>query len=222
MRVNDALFNTTRRYVEDSYMCDDIQNFSTATIAALFISDVGYDFAVDNHIVGGNIGWNFSQSKVSKDDSKIDIVLNYTIKNPIDIFGIACVNFTERKVTDLWAGEKMDDFEPEDSAQKKEIVYITANGEVYHKSRTCTYLTRIVKSCSLKEISGLRNASGGKYYPCSKCKKLSSTLYYTQYGSRVHSDRNCSDLCRVIIEVEKSKVKDRRECSKCGQVNIED
>ena len=59
-------------------------------------------------------------------------------------------------------------------------VYITQYGEVYHIEKMCSYLVRNIKAASLAEITDLRNASGGKYYPCSLCKGASKKLYTTQ------------------------------------------
>uniref|UniRef100_UPI00402B02F2 hypothetical protein n=1 Tax=[Lactobacillus] rogosae TaxID=706562 RepID=UPI00402B02F2 len=65
----------------------------------------------------------------------------------------------------------------------------------------------------------LRNASGAKYYSCEHCGQTKDTtsIYYTLYGTRYHSSRNCTELKRNIQKVSKDSVSDRRLCEKCQE-----
>lgn len=46
----------------------------------------------------------------------------------------------------------------------------------------------------------LRNASGAKYYSCEHCGQTKDTtsIYYTLYGTRYHSSRNCTELKEIF------------------------
>ena len=86
---------------------------------------------------------------------------------------------------------------------------------MYHIEKMCSYLVRNIKAASLAEITGLRNASGGKYYPCSLCKGASKIVYYTDYGDKYHASDSCYALQRTILKVKKEKIKGMECCKKC-------
>lgn len=105
-----------------------------------------------------------------------------------------------------------------DSETAEDVVYITEHGTVYHESRTCTYLRPEVRSVLLAGISRERNASGGRYTECLRCRKTDAgeTVYITTYGDSYHTRLTCTAICRTIITKPRSEVSDRKACSKCG------
>lgn len=46
---------------------------------------------------------------------------------------------------------------------------------------------------------------------------MGTSIYYTLYGTRYHSSRNCTELKRNIQKVSKDSVSDRRLCEKCQE-----
>lgn len=243
-KVSNALYNTIRKYERYAYTCEELKGLSSgekddltnsieksenrsigsliskgisdATFREMFIEEIGRGYAEDNFIVGDNAGWNFLSSRIMKKGSRMDISLSYMIKNPFNIFGFPNIVIIENKVADAWLGEEKDTFEDESNVTDKvEKVYVTAGGEAYHKTRKCTYITRIIKQNSLDNMATIRNNSGGKYYPCEKCGKDSSVVFYTMYGNRIHSDINCKELTRTVLEIDIKDVGNRRACSKC-------
>ena len=138
-------------------------------------------------------------------------------KNPFDIFGLSTIRVTDRKRINAWLGEDKDNFAG--NVSDKEYVYITAGGEVYHTGKECTYLLRYILEADRSCMDVLRNASGAKYYSCEHCGQTKDTtsIYYTLYGTRYHSSRNCTELKRNIQKVSKDSVSDRRLCEKCQE-----
>lgn len=101
------------------------------------------------------------------------------------------------------------------------MVYVAKNGQVYHLDRECTYLRTRIHTTTVIEAAGLRNQSGGKYYPCESCCKGeeqegTEQIYLTSYGNRYHVGRNCSKLKRTVRKVPRSEVGNLAACSKCG------
>lgn len=139
------------------------------------------------------------------------ISLKYTVKNPFNILGKRQITIYEKRITDIWLGEEKDGFELNNN-DESEYVYITQYGEVYHIEKMCSYLVRNIKAASLAEITDLRNASGGKYYPCSLCKGASKIVYYTDYGDKYHASDSCYALQRTILKVKKEKIKGMECC----------
>lgn len=116
-----------------------------------------------------------------------------------------------------WVGYTKETFETKD---QEEIVYLTPEGEVCHKSMDCSYLKLSIRSISIGSITEERNLSGGKYLACEYCIKKGfsgNTVYITDYGNSYHSTASCRGLKRTIMAVPYSKAGGRRLCSRCGK-----
>lgn len=101
--------------------------------------------------------------------------------------------------------------------EKEETVYVAVTGGVYHKDENCSHIKLSVQTVPRESLKNKRNASGGKYHACEKCKGGSgSSVYVTVFGDKYHSSLGCSGLKRSVKEVPISKVKGWRACSKCG------
>lgn len=99
------------------------------------------------------------------------------------------------------------------------FVYITPEGEVYHRSASCSYLMLTVRSVPADGLETARNKSGAKYMPCEYCVKHAgpeSAVYITDYGTSYHNSRECRGLKRTVMAVPVTKADGRRCCSKCG------
>ena len=215
MHVNDALYNALRKFNTDSYtsqvMTDEIYK---STFFAIFVDEVGSNYADKHYISGGNAGWNFYGSDIADNNSTVKVSLKYTVKNPFNIFGRRGITLHEKRITDIWLGEEKDGFELNGN-DESEYVYITQYGEVYHTDQMCSYLVRDIKAATLAEIKDLRNASGEKYYQCGLCKGRSEVAYYTDYGNKYHASASCYALQRTILKVRKDKIRGIECCQKC-------
>lgn len=122
-----------------------------------------------------------------------------------------------RAVVRAWVGYTKENFETGDL---EEMVYITPEGEVCHKSMDCTHLKLSVRSVPWEAVETKRNLSGGKYYACEYCIKKGwsgSKVYLTDYGNSYHSNSDCRGLKRTVMAVPYSQAGGRRMCSRCGQ-----
>lgn len=102
--------------------------------------------------------------------------------------------------------------------EEEEMVYITENGTVYHRSRSCTHLALSIQITDIHTIKNQKNSSNGKYHPCEKCgnNPMATALYITQYGDKYHTCIQCSGLKRTIKAVPLKQVEGWPACSKCG------
>lgn len=152
-------------------------------------------------------GWNITKSKIEK--GKVDVVLSYDLKIP---FSVAKWNITQRAKTKDWTGVDLND--------QGEIVYITKNGTVYHKTKECKHLIIDILETTFAESQKLRNNSGHKYKKCEYCVHNSlsniSTVFITPDGDRYHSSLQCSGLTRSLIEINIKDIGNKRPCSDCG------
>lgn len=177
----------------------------------MLVKNLKADSSAEQFVRGGRLGISLARSEFS--GNYICLQADYRMRLPLGLFGMRDIPMAQRLTCRKWTGE---DFSEED-----EIVYITKKGSVYHRERSCSYLSPSVTQADVGEILELRNASGGKYYPCAKCvkgKKLpDKRVYVTKYGSRYHGKKNCSEIARTAVAARLAEVKDRRACSKCGR-----
>lgn len=182
----------------------------------LLFQNLKADSAAERFVRGGRMGISLAGSDFS--GNYICLQADYCIPLPFGFFGRQQIDMTQRLKCRKWTGGQEDGDD--------EIVYITKNGSVYHKSRRCSYLSPSVSQTDGNGVTRLRNASGGKYYPCAKCMKRKSpngrTVYITQYGNRYHGTKSCSEIMRTAIAARLSEVKGRKACSKCGQLRTAD
>ena len=148
--------------------------------------------------------------------------VEYSVKNPFDIFGIGYIKVVQEFTYEVWLGEKYAGDYGKDK-DNTDSVFITRTGTVYHKTRNCPALNIDVKMVDFSQINNYRNKNGSIYYPCSKCKKYNNKnessyeyVYVTDYGVRYHRDENCSEINRTIIEISRNKVTGMRACRLCA------
>lgn len=171
----------------------------------------------DNFLVKGGMSQvNWTRSSVLENDDCIDLIAAYTIKSPVAAVGFSDFKMYNRMFARAWTGY--------DNAAaalnnnfEDDIVYITPEGTVYHRSRVCTYLKLSIVPVDIDVLEDKRNEGRAKYYPCEECGKVKrSMVYITDYGTRYHTSLQCSKLKRTIFAVPLSQVDGRSGCSKCG------
>ncbi len=173
---------------------------------------------IDKSIVSGGFdGISFLQSKVLLNGDIIDLVLDYKVHPIIPVIGFTEIPVEGRYYGHAWTGYDISGgFAAEDEGE--EMVYVTEYGEVYHRDIDCVHLSVRVTSVDYRELSGLRNRSGARYYPCEYCGGHvgAGNVFITEYGNRYHSSASCKGLSRKIYTIPISEVGTRRPCSACG------
>ncbi len=155
---------------------------------------------------------------VSQSDEIIRLTAAYEGKLPYDMNHLFQKSFRQGVIVHSWVGY-INGLNSRGTGQQTEVyVYITENGEVYHRSRECTHIRLTIRQITGADVDALRNDEGEKYKSCSHChgKKNSQVLYITPEGDRYHSDLNCSGLSRSVRQIPLSQVGGRRPCSRCG------
>lgn len=168
-------------------------------------------------IAGGASSILWLKSSVMKEDDCIDLVAQYRITPPAAVVGWRERLMYNRIRTRAWTGYDNAGACADADGSEQETVYITPDGEVYHRSRGCTYLKLSISSVDVSFLESQRSDDGSKYYQCEECgRSAGSTVYITNYGNRYHSTLGCSKLKRTIQAVPISEAGGRGACSKCG------
>lgn len=164
----------------------------------------------------------FRRSSILADGETIDLIMDYRMKLPFSVFGLDSVPMTARSFRRAWIGMegKAKNGEGKDGNQEDELVYVGRDSTRYHKSSTCHYLYNNISQVSLEEVTAMRNSSGAKYKPCSRCGRYANTggsVYIMPGGEHYHSDRDCSSITAYVQAVPLSQVSYLGPCTYCSK-----
>ena len=210
-QVRNALYNVGREWAQKAYVST---LFSKEEMKQQMVEVIGRERLDRSMIVQGAEGLDCSGSKSNIFSGELDLSVCYQLKIPVLMFQIPIISQEETLKVKGWNGYTTSLSLPE--AEQK--VYLTDYGLVYHKDKNCTYLELSVRGVDATKIQELRNASGGKYYPCTFCKGTPAKdgkLYITDYGDRYHNSLECSRIKRNVYAVPLDEVYGLGGCSKC-------
>lgn len=164
---------------------------------------------------GGLDSLSFLRSEIMVGNENIKLTADYCLTPILKIPGMPPLHLQSEYFTHAWTGYTNDGLGGE---ERKNTVYITDSGSVYHRSRDCTYLRPSTRSVAAGQIGSARNRNGAKYYPCEMCRPgKSGVLYITNDGNRYHNSVSCSALKRAVREISvEDAERAMRACSKCG------
>lgn len=152
-------------------------------------------------------------------DDIIDLVYRYRITVPFDLLGIYDPYALDRVRIRAFTGYDNTKHAHDDSTDE-EMVYVTENGSVYHRSLGCSHLNLNIRSVDPEKVSKERANDGSRYYPCEHCCRQNegrpAVVYITDDGNRYHTSLSCSGLKRTIHEVPLSRA-GLPPCKECGK-----
>lgn len=146
-------------------------------------------------------------------DECIDLIYPYKMSPYVSVIGFSEFRMYSRMRTRAWTGYDVE----KACSEEEDIVYITEYGEVYHVTKSCSYLKLSIRAVDRNVVEELRNANGACFYLCEECgKKTTNTVFVTSYGNRYHATLQCGSLKRNIREIPLSEIGNRNACKKCG------
>lgn len=165
---------------------------------------------LDRYVAGGADGVSFIGSIGVDDEGYAVLIATYDVN--INLPFVPTLTRTKTLIIRQKAYRGYDDIMSNPSYENvKEYVYITPNQEVYHDSRTCSYLQMNIRQVAVTD------AEKWGYGPCEYCgDSMCSAVYITEEGGRYHSSRSCTGLRRTVYRVEKSEVQGRPPCHRCA------
>ena len=219
-RIEAALHQTARKWALYAYAAEENEGIlglmSAVSLPGELEQLVGKDYLEHSPVVNGRKGLQCFLSRVPDEEENIDLIVTYRVTPVFALPGFSEFKMMNRCRIRAWTGYDTAKGEKGNGAGEK-IVYMTEHGTVYHESRECTHLKLSVSRVEADSLPGLRNESGGKYYPCEKCQAQegSSFYYIAQEGEKYHSSLGCSGLKRQIMAVPLSQTNGMGACSRC-------
>lgn len=173
----------------------------------------------NSNIRGGTSGISFRYTNFDTENQSVDIVINYTIDIPFIPGNLISFPFAQHCSFKLFTGNRV-----EDRTDKNDpIVYITANGTVYHTNKYCTYLCKYADVIDLSSLPEYEKKKNRSYQLCNTCRKIYGSLedtliYISNTGESYHYSRDCYYLTSHIFEYRLSDVSQQYNlCSRCNQ-----
>jgi hypothetical protein len=165
----------------------------------------------------GTSGLQFWESKIVQGDVA-EIVMTYQVAPWMDIPFVQPFRMSNHYYGHLWTGYDLGTLTT-DEENGQDVVYVTANGSVYHETPDCTHLKLTIRAVPLVEARKARNDNGVRYEECAKCrgKLLQGAVYIAREGDCYHYDRSCSGLKRTIYTIPRTQAADYRPCSRCAK-----
>lgn len=227
----NELFNND--YFEEalSWSLDKIKETGDEAIFEIMLAEKVNSYLekenIDYSCVSGDYkGIDFGGSTVNVNTGEFNIVASYEVKCPIILSSVIKFKVNQNVKGRTFGGNLKilgnEDRNNENDETMESKVYVTQSGKVYHTQRDCIYLTNRMLRTDYGEIASKRNNSGGKYYPCEKCKEKAlgegnDYVYYSKEGERYHLTLQCSAIARQIEETTLDKIGEKRMCEKCGE-----
>ena len=174
---------------------------------------LGEEYLDSSPLAKGSRGLWLLESDMADDSDELDIVVTYQVKSFLSPVGFRPFRMANRCCVRLWNGYEL----PVESGQE-EKVYVTVNGEVFHRDRNCTHLQLSVRETTRARLDEERNRWGQRYRACEKCAVGTAPviLYITGEGERYHYKKDCPGLKRTVIALAPDEAKGYRPCSRCG------
>lgn len=178
------------------------------------IEKLGKEFLENSPLENGISELKVLTNPMDSAEGILDVTICYRVA-PLSAFaGFPSFEMKNSYYAHLWNG-----YEIPEAEMENEVVYVTENGEVYHKDRNCTHLLLSVEKVRTESIEKLRNQWGRIYGPCAKCARGEKPreVYITKEGECYHYYTECAGLKRTVRAIRLEEAKEYyRCCSRCG------
>jgi hypothetical protein len=190
------------------YLAENMYINKTGIIAPGMVFDdyVDHTDMIGKYVKNGVDGISFLGSYV--DDDEVVVQANYTLNVNMPFIPALTKKRSITVKQKGYTGYQKKDTEGDDTDSV--YVYVTENRDVYHSTRSCTYLSL---SISMKTLEASKKSG---YKACGYCgDSCGESVYVTDYGGAYHSSRSCSGLKRTVSRVKLNEVENLGGCSRC-------
>lgn len=209
--VRNALYSVGKTVAQQAYV---EQIVTPGELERRIVENVGEDRLERSMVLGGANGIDCKKTKCNWNTGVMELNVRYQVEIPILMFRIVPVTCEETLRIKGWTG-----YVPAtEDETRKNTVYVTDTGIVYHQDADCTYLDMSICAVHIEKIEEIRNQSGGKYYACESCgndKSDNELRYITHYGTRYHTSLGCKKIKRNIYAISIEEAYGLGGCSKC-------
>lgn len=191
--------------------------FSYAYVKSEIVNYVGEQYLEEAPIEDGVNGLQFLESEIFAEDDCFEIIVTYKAAPFSSVIGFRPFRMVNRYYGHIWNGYQIPG--TEDNRENPDVVYVAANGVVYHEDKECSHLSLSIRKVSLQTAYESRNINGERYVPCMRCEDtgLQGSVYITDDGDNIHYGENCAGLKRTVQALPRVNAKAYRACSRCAR-----
>ena len=164
---------------------------------------------IEKYVKDGLSGICFIGTVPLDEEGYVSLVVQYETRILVPFMPVLTQEhrFVIRQKAYVGAGYGCDEM---DEQEDECYVYVTDNRDVYHSTRSCTYLCLSIQMCQIKQ------AVEEGYTACEICGQgEAESVYVTDHGTRFHADRGCSGLKRTVYRIRMSETGGIGGCSRC-------
>ncbi len=214
-----ALWETCSKVSIYGYALDDAEIapfFTWGYVRNQLTDSAGREYLDNAPLKNGSGGLQLWESDFFSDGDELDVIVTYEAAPWSPFAAFRPFRMANRFCAHLWNGYGIPE-DPESAKQLVDVVYMTENGEVYHKDRNCTHIKLSVREVSRLEAQSAVNRQGSRYTPCEKCGQNSTSgkLYLTDEGDRYHTSADCPGLKRTVFSVPAGQAENYPLCTRC-------
>ena len=160
----------------------------------------------------------------SGDDGTVEVSVSYHFVCETMFFSSFTLPVTQSFSFFPYLGTADPDLFTADKKNEENTVYVTGNGSVYHRSKSCSYLSVALEAVPTEAVSECRNNDGERYGECTRCngKKEGTVVYISKGGTKYHWSLQCPSVKRNVQEKKEAEVKGMSACHKCGATEQEE
>lgn len=219
-QIYQAARNTADYLAECAYMTEWLDSEGKSGIATEVIGiglanaslqkELKNNPRVEHYVRGGRQGIVALSTDLLDEEGYISFVLYYQLQLRLPFLKTMSFHMRIPIMQKAYTG-----YTPKNEAYDTDeiYVYVTEQGSVYHRTRSCTHLT-----VTIHPVSGeILKREYKKLPPCEYCgSRETDTYYISEYGECYHSTNTCSRLKRSISRVRLKDVQGMPACSTCG------
>ncbi len=164
-------------------------------------------------------GLTLAGSSLLEDGETVDLVVNYQMKLPFSVIGMAGIKRVNRCWLRAWVGSDggLSGERPGAGEEKDPVVYVGKDSTRYHNSSFCHYLYNRLSAVPAGSVGDYRNDGGRRYTPCARCGHTAGGMVYIlPYGEHYHGSRGCTAITAYVRAVRRSEVEHLGACSYCS------
>lgn len=212
---NTADYLAESAYITELYDSEGMAGTATEVVGiglanARLQKELKDNSRVEHYVRGGRQGIVALSTDLLDEEGYICFVLHYQLQIRLPFLKTMSAHMRIPITQKAYTG-----YTPENGTYDTDeiYVYVTEQGSVYHRTRSCTHLKVTIHAVSKDSLEGEYK----KLPPCEYCgRRETDTYYISEYGECYHSANTCSRLKRSISRVRLKDVQGMPACSACG------
>lgn len=211
-----AMEEAARKVSSIAYMYEDndYSVLSEILMKKIFLTDDVKKIADSSYIKNGSDGIKNIPISITGNSDDIDFVISYNIKLPFISDNIVSIKVNQRVLFHPFTGVDIHG----ETGDFSQTVYVTAEGDVYHTNKYCSYLTHYHEIFFMEGDDPVTWENAKGYTSCTLCADgvaLGPNCFLARESKVYHTDIHCIYIDRIIYEITMDEIGSLSLCTRC-------